>query len=151
MIAPPDSELSGRHMVRPADLKGMTLFLTRYVWSARTLIEEALLEAGVSMAGLVECTSVGIVKRCVMAGLGLSVVPEFIVEEEVRQGRLSMLEWAGGPLLAPVSLVRHEDRWLSPAAQAFPWTRLGNFSARGPGPARPWIPERREAREAGER
>jgi DNA-binding transcriptional LysR family regulator len=46
-------------------------------------------------------------------------VPEFFVEEEVREGRLAMLEWAGGPLLAPVSLVRHEDRWLSPPAQAF--------------------------------
>jgi len=130
VIAPPHSELSGRQAVRPVDLKGMTLFLTRYVWSARTLIEEALLEAGVSLSGLVECTSVGIVKRCVMEGLGLSVVPEFIVEEEVRQGRLAMLEWAGGPLLAPVSLVRHDERWLSPAAQAFMDAAREFFAAR---------------------
>jgi DNA-binding transcriptional LysR family regulator len=130
VIAPPDSKLAGRRAVRPVDLGGMTLFLTRYVWSARRLIEEALLEAGVSVAGLVECTSVEIVKRCVLAGLGLSVVPEFIVEEEARQGRLAVLEWAGGPLMAPVSLVRHEDRWLSPAAHAFMEAVREFFTAR---------------------
>lgn len=119
VIAPAGSVFAGRDAVGPADLEGTALFLTRYVWSARRLIEEALLAARVGLGGLVECSSVEIVKRCVMAGLGVSVVPEFSVGEEVRQGRLVLLDWAGEPLTAPVVLVRHEDRWLSPAAGAF--------------------------------
>ena len=131
VIAPPGSQLAGRGAVRPADLGGVTLLLTRYVWSARRLIEDALLEARVDLGGLVECSSVEIVKRCVMAGLGVSVVPAFAVAEEVREGRLVLLDWAGALLAAPVVLVRHEDRWLSPAAGAFMEAAREFFATRG--------------------
>lgn len=119
VIAPPGSPLAGLARVRPADLEGTSLFLTRHVWSARRLIEEALLEAQVRSAPVVDCSSVEMVKRCVMAGLGVSVVPAFAVREEAARGALVMLDWAGGPLSAPVMLVRHEERWVSPAARGF--------------------------------
>ncbi|EMG36697.1 transcriptional regulator [Desulfocurvibacter africanus PCS] len=119
VIVPPESPLAIRQTVHPADLEGVPLILTRHVWSVRRLIEQALSEAHVGIEGLVECSSVEIVKRCVMAGQGISVVPSFTVQEEVRQKRLASLDWAGEPLVAPVLLVRHEERSLSPAAAAF--------------------------------
>ncbi|MEG6550929.1 LysR family transcriptional regulator [Desulfocurvibacter africanus] len=119
VIVPPESPLAIHETVHPADLEGVPLILTRHVWSVRRLIEQALLEAHVGIEGLVECSSVEIVKRCVMAGQGVSVVPSFTVQEEVRQKRLALLDWAGEPLAAPVLLVRHEERSLSPAAAAF--------------------------------
>jgi DNA-binding transcriptional LysR family regulator len=119
VIAPPGSRFAGRESISPSDLAGCALFLTRYVWSARRLIEEALLEARVGLGGLVECSSVEIVKRCVMAGLGVSVVPAFSVRGEAGRGELVLLDWAGEPLSAKVVMARHEDRWLSPAAAAF--------------------------------
>lgn len=118
VVAPPGSPLAGRE-ARPADLAGTPLFLTRYVWSARRLIEEALSQAHVRPAAVVECTSVEIVKRCVAAGLGVSVMPWFAVEREIARGEVSQAAWSGGPLSASVLLVRHEGRWLSPAARAF--------------------------------
>jgi DNA-binding transcriptional LysR family regulator len=119
VIVSPESPLAIRQTVHPADLEGVPLILTRHVWSVRRLIEQALLEAHVGIGGLVECSSVEIVKRCVMAGQGVSVVPSFTVQEEVRQMRLAQLDWAGEPLMAPVLLVRHEERSLSPAAVVF--------------------------------
>ncbi len=119
VIVPPDSPLATLQAVHPADLDGVPLILTRHVWSVRRLIEQALQEAHVGMEGLVECSSVEIVKQCVMAGQGVSVVPGFTVLEEVRRKRLALLNWAGEPLMAPVLLVRHEERSLSPAAAAF--------------------------------
>lgn len=119
VIVPPESPLATLKAVHPADLHGVPLILTRHVWSVRRLIEQALLEAHVGTEGLVECSSVEIVKRCVMAGQGVSVVPGFTVREEVSQGRLALLDWAGELLVAPVLLVRHEERWLSPAAATF--------------------------------
>jgi len=73
----------------------------------------------VRSAPVVDCSSVEMVKRCVMAGLGVSVVPAFAVREEAARGALVMLDWAGGPLSAPVMLVRHDERWVSPAARGF--------------------------------
>lgn len=131
VIAPPGSPLAGRGRVRPADLDGMPLFLTRYVWSVRRLIEEALLEARVNMGGLVECSSVEIVKRGVMSGLGVSVVPVFTVSAEAALGNLEVLDWEGGELSAPVILARHGGRWLSPAAAGFMETVREFFAREG--------------------
>lgn len=116
VIAPPGAGLPAA--VRPEDLGAFPLFLTRYVWSARRLIEQALHQAHVRPA-VVECSSVEIVKRCVMEGLGVSVVPGFAVEEQARAGRLDVLRWAGEPLFATVLLARSSERWLSPAAARF--------------------------------
>jgi len=129
VIAPPGSRLAGRKEVRPEDLGGMPLFLTRYVWSARRLIEEALTRAHVR-SSVVECSSVEIVKWCVLAGLGVSVVPALAVEREAAEGRIDVLDWAGGPLSASVLLMRHEERWVSPAASAFMEAVREYFAAR---------------------
>lgn len=119
VIAEPDSPLTSRREVRPADLEGATLILTRHVWSVRASIEQALLADHVGLSGLVECSSVEIVKRLVIAGQGVSVVPGFTVADEVCRGQLIALPWAGGPLAVPVLLVRDGSRWLSPAAGLF--------------------------------
>lgn len=119
IIAAPDSALAGRAAADAAALAGHTLILTPHVWSARPLIEQALLAARAAPAGLVECASVEIVKRCVAAGLGVSVVPAFAVREEAAAGRLVVLDWAPGPLTVPVLLARNPERRPSLAAEAF--------------------------------
>lgn len=131
VIAPAGSRLAGLGAARPEDLAGMPLYLTRYVWSARKLVEEALYEARADTGGLVECTSLEVVKRCVEAGLGVSVAPEFAVREDVRAGRLAVLEWAAGPLYAPVVMARHGGRVPSPAARAFMESARAFFRERG--------------------
>jgi DNA-binding transcriptional LysR family regulator len=124
------SPLAGRGAVGPKDLIGENLILTPHVWSARRFIEEALLEARVNPSGLVECSSVEIVKRCVMAGQGISVTPRFTVAEEVARGALAALDWLPGTLDAPVLLVRHADREPSTQASAFVAEVRGIFASR---------------------
>jgi DNA-binding transcriptional LysR family regulator len=119
VIVAANSPLAGRGAIGPRELEGMPLLLTPHVWSARRFIEEALLEARVSPSGLIECSSVEIVKRCVMAGQGISVAPRFTVAEEVARGALAALDWSRGTLDAPVLLVRHADREPSAPASVF--------------------------------
>ncbi len=119
VIVPADSPLAGCETVRAADLAGLPLILTPHVWSARPFIERAFQEADLAPAGWVECSSVEIVKRCVMQGLGVSVVPGFTVREEVSAGRLARLDWAEEPLWAPVLLMHRGEAWLSSPAKAF--------------------------------
>lgn len=119
VITAPGSALARLGRVGPEDLAGVPLILTRHVWSARRLIEQALHAAQVSPPGVVECGSVEIVKRCVAAGLGVSVAPFLSVRQEVERGELAALDWTPGALGAPVLLVRHARRWMSAAAQAF--------------------------------
>lgn len=119
VVVGPNSQLAGRHEVQPEDLAGQTLVLTQHVWSVRRLIELAFMEAQVRPVGLIECTSVEMVKACVMAGQGVSVVPAFSVRVQAQCGELATIEWAGRGLSAPVLLARKAHRLFSPAAAAF--------------------------------
>lgn len=116
VITVPESPLAGRGRVGPADLAGVDLLLTPQVWSARGRLESALLETGITPRIPLSCTSLEMVLRCVMAGLGVSVAPWFAVAEAVAQGRLAALAWAPGPLTAPLLLIRDAGRELAPPA-----------------------------------
>jgi len=113
------SPLAGLAEVGPRDLAGTQLLLTPKVWSARGAIEQALREEGAEPLSVVECGSMEIVKSCVLAGLGVCVLPDFAVAEEARQGHLTRLAWARGPLFVPLLLARDAERPPSAAAAAF--------------------------------
>lgn len=64
-------------------------------------------------------SSVEVMKRCVMEGVGISVLPESAVKEETAGGRLVILPWAEGAIEVSVLMIRHRDRWISPSLKAF--------------------------------
>lgn len=115
----PDSPLARLVDVGPEDLAGQQLVLTEHVWSQRRRMELALLEAGARPSCVVECASLEMVKALVLAGQGVSVVPEFSVRGQAARGELSLLEWRGGGLFAPVLLLSGGEGGLSPAATDF--------------------------------
>ncbi|WP_218183142.1 LysR substrate-binding domain-containing protein [Streptomyces sp. PKU-EA00015] len=54
-----------------------------------------------------------------MAGLGLALISEHAVVDDVRAGTLAVLPVSPVPRSRPVNLVRRRDRLLSPAERAF--------------------------------
>jgi DNA-binding transcriptional LysR family regulator len=126
----PGGPLSGLGEAGPDDLADAPLVLTRRVWSARPLMERALAGCGEGMAGGVECSSAAIVRRCVLAGLGVSVLPRFFVAEDARRGRITIVPWRGEALFATVFAAR--DRVRTPPAPGRPFLRLTRefFAAR---------------------
>ncbi|CAG7630318.1 LysR family transcriptional regulator [Paenibacillus allorhizosphaerae] len=59
------------------------------------------------------------VKRCVMAGLGLALLPRIVAEEEVRRGELAVLPFAHPDIRLQVQLFYHPKKWISQAMHAF--------------------------------
>ncbi len=131
LIVPPDSPLAKRGAAGPKDLAGVPLFLTPRIWSARRFVESALLEARIGARTVVECSSVEMVKRCVMAGLGASFAPECAVRQEAAEGKLIALPWAPEPLAAPILLIWDQHRAMAPEASRF-CDLLRDFFARSP-------------------
>ncbi|MFF8868337.1 LysR family transcriptional regulator [Streptomyces sp. NPDC015139] len=58
-------------------------------------------------------------KRCVAAGLGLSLISEYAVRDEVTLGSLVVLDVDSGHQSRPISLLQRRDRLLSPPERAF--------------------------------
>ena len=119
LVAPPGHPLCRARRVRLGDLRDEPLLLTESGCSYRTLFEQALAAAGVRPATALEFHSVEAIKQCVMAGVGLAILPAMAVAREIESGRLSPLRCRELKLTITTWLVWHGDRWLSPAAQTF--------------------------------
>lgn len=114
----PDNPLVQRAVVHPRGLHGETAIVTEARCSYRTMFERALDTAGLHNPK-VEFASVEAIKQCVIAGLGVALLPRMAVQQELRQGLLTPLAWSGPDFPVATQMCWHQDKWFSPALQAF--------------------------------
>jgi DNA-binding transcriptional LysR family regulator len=119
LAAAPDHPLAAKKQVRAGDLAGRRLILSTSDCSYRRSFEELLLEGKIYLGSIMEFNSVAAIKKAVAAGLGLTILPWMAVEEEAGQGLLSVLDWAGEEMETAILMIRHKDKWLSPALRSF--------------------------------
>ena len=129
LIAPPNHRLAGRRMVAPRDLAGEALLLPEAPdqgCAYRRQFEQQLGRVGVSPGETLEFASIEAVKQCVIAGMGLSVLPEVAVRSEADAGKLVILPWSAS-FSVDMQMVWHAKRWRSPAMTAFLGTARETF------------------------
>lgn len=119
LLVPPHHALAQRRLLHPADLDGEPTVVTEAGGSYRTAFENALAEAGARPGTMIEFASVEAIKQCVIAGVGLTVLPAITVESDLREGRLVALEWTGPNLDVMTQMIWHKDKRLSPSLVAF--------------------------------
>jgi DNA-binding transcriptional LysR family regulator len=95
LVAPPDHRLALAGPVQTQDLRDESLLLTERGCSYRNLFEHALIAAGVYPGTALEFANVEAIKQCVMAGLGITLLPDLAVRREVARGQLKVLDWQG--------------------------------------------------------
>jgi len=118
LILPPGHPLARRETIGCQDLVGHPLLLpksgnTRSRLNAWLELVEDIIQ--VSM----ELDSTEMIKRFVMAGLGVSFVAETYCHEEVNAGRLIARPLAPEPIMRQIGLVYRKDKALSRAALGF--------------------------------
>jgi DNA-binding transcriptional LysR family regulator len=119
LVASPDHPLAEADEVRPADLAEESVLMAEKGCSFRKLFEEQMARAGVSPKAEVEFTSSEAIKRCVESGMGVAVLAAVSAAEEICGGKLAALNWSESDFHVSTQMLRHEDRWLSPALGAF--------------------------------
>lgn len=119
LIAPRGHPLAGRAEVTPDALAGERLLLREPGSQTRELQDQVLADWGLETASSGDVWGPEAVKQCVSAGLGLALISEHAVVEDVRGGSLVVLPVSSAPRPRPISLVRRRDRLLSPAETAF--------------------------------
>jgi DNA-binding transcriptional LysR family regulator len=121
VVAPPAHALAGSTIVDPSNLSGETVLLPEAPQSGcvyRGRFERQLSEVGVVPRETLEFQSIEAIKRCVSAGMGITVVPTVTVEAELAAGILSKLGWQE-PIRVGTLMAWNEARWVSPALSAF--------------------------------
>ena len=123
LLAAPGSPLALRgEPLQPADLAGMVLILTEPGCTYRESLLRELAESGITPASMLDSSSVQVMKQLAAGGFGVTYLPKVAAMDEMLDGRLVELPFANHSAdLAKqvVRVVRHKDKWVSPAMRAF--------------------------------
>ena len=99
---------------------GKIPFLLREKGSGtRTMMERFFQECNIHVESNLELATNEAVKQAVMAGLGASLLSNFSMAQEIKEGRISLLELPGLPLKADWKLIWLKQKKHSPAVKAF--------------------------------
>jgi LysR family transcriptional regulator, low CO2-responsive transcriptional regulator len=101
------------------DLSGEPFIMRERGSGSRELLDDALHRAGVYITPTLELDGVDAVKQAVAANLGVSILSRCAIDLEVASGRLRVVPVQGLRVERTIWLVRHRDRQLPRAAQAF--------------------------------
>ena len=118
-VASPDHRLAKKKVVATRDLQGETVLLSRVDCSYRRTFERTLEDQGVSPGTTLVFHSVETLKRCVMEGVGVTILPEVSVAREIEEGELARLRWEEGSFEVALLMIRSRARWISPTLSAF--------------------------------
>jgi DNA-binding transcriptional LysR family regulator len=131
VVARPDHPLADGGPLDATSLASQRLILFERGSGFRTYLQEVFEGKGVLLHADFELDSIEAIKEMVLAGLGLSVVPEIAVARELAAGMLVTLplkDWP--PMERTTSLIRRVDARSRPAAvEAFLALVRGRFAA----------------------
>jgi DNA-binding transcriptional LysR family regulator len=111
--------LAAKRRVTPEEIAAEQLLLTEETCSYRAVFERALTQSGARPRRTLQFASVEAIKQCAHARMGVAVLPEMVVADDLKAGTLVVLRWHPTELKVYTQLVRRRDRWFSPAMSAF--------------------------------
>lgn len=117
-IASAQSSLAKKPIIPLSELAHQDLILHK-MGSLRRIMEKHLRPFRPQLRVTMELTSAEMVKKFVAAGLGVSMISEKFVQEELREGKIKVLETDSEVVYRELGMVYHEGRSLSRAAQTF--------------------------------
>ena len=110
------------------DLAGHTLITRQRESQTRIWLDQVLAQNGIRVRIGAEFDTVESIKRAVMAGTALTILPSYAVEDEVELGLLRAIPIGGNPLERVIKVLWDRRRPLGPVARSF----LRHLAARFP-------------------
>ncbi|MCC7374837.1 MAG: LysR family transcriptional regulator [Verrucomicrobiales bacterium] len=119
LVCSPRHPLAARGTISLAALRGERFISFEPDIPTRRAIDKAFRNEGVEVQHVMEVDNIETVKRAVEIELGVSIIPQSTVAQEVRNGTLSEVEIGGGDFWRPVSAIVKKSKVLSPAMKQF--------------------------------
>jgi len=135
VVVSPSHPLGKRRRISPETLSGEIMIGYPMGSVTRGEIDRALQDVGAAPRVEMELGAPEAMKRLVEVGLGFAVLPERLVRDETRRGRLVQLSVRGFTLVRRLGFATSPSRQLTPAAREFmqlAWKRLKTPAKRSP-------------------
>lgn len=118
-IAPISHPLAGQR-VALHELKGEPFIPREGGSGTREIFVRMMRERQLSFHEAWTCNNSEAIKNAVMEGHGVSLISNLLVEKELREGRMGCIQVSDvPPILRHFRLIRHKDKYLSPALNSF--------------------------------
>lgn len=118
LICRPDHCLRERKRIRLTEVTTFPLLVLERGSTSRQLLEAAFVEGGMCPLVAMELGGIEVLKRFVEIGLGIAIVPQVAVAQEVERGQLHAVQITGLPA-SRVGWIERRGRVRSAAASAF--------------------------------
>lgn len=126
LVAAPQHELANGKTLMVQQLNGQTFLLPEgycgYPVDLKHLLEKEQVKANT----ILEFGSLESIKQCVKYELGISLLPEIVVQEELRRGELIVLPVDGINIPIQAQMLFHRDKWMTPLLLALENVILGD-------------------------
>ena len=119
VVAPAGHPLAGQAEVTLQELAGQEFLLTERGMSYRDALDQCMAAQGLAIKPFLELGSASLLCQMVEHGMGLSFLPEYIVQNALAAGTLARLNVPACRVEMRRQLFYHKDKWLTPQMKAF--------------------------------
>jgi DNA-binding transcriptional LysR family regulator len=119
LICSPTHSLASKKTVNPEDLGTETILYTESGCPYRNIFEYILTNHQVTAKTTLEFVSLEAIKQCVISNLGVAVLPEMVVKEELKKTELVELKFTVEMPTLTTQMALHKDKWVSPQLADF--------------------------------
>jgi LysR family transcriptional regulator, transcriptional activator of the cysJI operon len=119
VICHPGHRLASRRRVSVKKLEGEDFIAFERDIPTRKTIDQILKQNRVSVNYVMEFDNIETIKRSVEVGIGVSILPETAVANEVRNGLLVALNFTEGTFTRPIGIIHRRGKVFTPAAGEF--------------------------------
>jgi DNA-binding transcriptional LysR family regulator len=119
LIARPSHPLSRNKVLQPHHLEGQPIIMHEKGSGTRDIIDAFLRKNNLSVSISLELSNNEAIKRAVEQGMGLSLISEHVVREEIHGKKLKAIPFSDPSLKRKFYLIHHKDKYLSQPLQIF--------------------------------
>jgi len=119
LIVPPSHPFARKKVLDPRKLEGQSIIMHEKGSASRNIVDEFIRKNNLSISVTLELSNNEAIKRAVEQGLGLSLISENVVREEIERKKLKPVPVADPTLKRKYFLIYHKDKYLSQPFQMF--------------------------------
>jgi len=114
-----DSPLAGKKDLSIKELISYPFLLTEKGMSYRRILDQKLAEYSLEIDPVLETGRTDILARSLERGIGISFLPDFVTEKQVKDGVLVYLDVKDFDLVIWKQLICHKNKWISKPLEMF--------------------------------